>query len=83
DTSSIAYALDSLKRITRIAGPSEFAARPQFDMAYDALGRRARLTDAGGKAVDYTYDDVSNLLRLSGDGFPGDIGDIRYAYDPT
>jgi YD repeat-containing protein len=53
------------------------------DFAYDALGRRTRLTLSNGVATEYSYDAASRLTELVYRNATGVLGNLTYQYDGT
>ena len=51
------------------------------DFAYDALGRRTRLTLPNGVATEYSYDAASRLTELVYRNTTGVLGNLTYQYD--
>jgi len=76
DLGTVAFDYDENDRLTRVAYPGG----QSLEFGYDAAGRRTYSLDHLGNRINYFYDDVGRLWRLT-DGAGREIA--RYTYDPV
>jgi YD repeat-containing protein len=72
------YGYDNNSRLTEITQSSQ-----RVDFAYDALGRRTRITLPNNVATEYSYDAASRLIELVYRNTTGMLGNLIYQYDAT
>jgi RHS repeat-associated protein len=70
------YVRNSSGLIERISTP-----HGNYDFAYDAIGRRTRMTYPSGASVSYSYDAAGQLVRMTHAG--AYLADYQLAYRPA
>ncbi|MFO7902330.1 MAG: FG-GAP-like repeat-containing protein [Pirellulaceae bacterium] len=76
ENGSISFSYNEADQLTRVEYPSGRS----LDYEYNANGQRTRVADQDGFTVNYSYDEVGRLERLSD---AADTTIISYSYDPV
>jgi len=76
DVGTVSWQYDELGRVIAVTQPVGSQSKT-ITYAYDAVGRRMRMTDSEGLVTSYSYDAAGRLVQVSN----GLIGTTKFFYD--